>query len=543
MVAQAQEQLANIYPEDSEEGRPIAYLWARTILCEGPLCGTTVPLVRSVELNRKTGLSFSFEPKGKDIQVRISVKGGGFGPTIRGGSAVCPVCDYVTPSKNVRRQLAGRRGGSHDARLICCIYETEGGREFRLPTPKQERVAKQLAIARESGDFSAFMDHALKIPDAPINPVRPSANARGLSPVTKIGISKFADLFSPRQLLALATLSEEIRSIYAELSRSTVPTKDSDFAAAVCACLACAVDRLADYNNSLCTWVSAGGFIGHAFTKQALSNVWDFAEVYPFSSATGSFQGAIEWVCRVIEANSFDASSSASAIQADARTLSLPQASADAFITDPPYYAEIPYADISDFFYIWMKQSLETVFPSLFVFDLVDKDMELIVTESCRGIKKDANYFEEGFKVFCENLRNITRPSGIGLIVFANAKTSVWESMLQAVLDGGLQVVASWPIDTEMPNRTRAQNAASLQSSIHIVCRPRIGADASDQSRSIGDWRDVLYELPPRVREWMTRLDQEGVAGADAIFACLGPALEIFSRYARVEKAMANEFH
>lgn len=537
IAARVQDQLASLYPVGSDGARPIAYLWARTILCEGPLCGARVPLVRSVELDRKAGIQFSFEPDGKDIKIRLPVTKGGFGPTIRGGSAVCPVCGYVTPSKNVRRQLASRRGGSHDARLICCVYEGKGGRYFRLPTPIEEKICEQLGTTREDGDFSSFVDRALKIPNAPINPVRPSANTRGVSAVTKIGINHFADLFSPRQLIALAILSEEIGPIYTELSRSDPPTIESDFAAAVCACLACAVDRLADYNSSLCRWVSAGGFIGNAFTKQALSNVWDFAEVYPFSSATGSFQGAIEWVCRVIEANSFAVSSSASVIQADARSLMLPEASADAFITDPPYYAEIPYADISDFFYIWMKQSLQIVFPTLFVSNLVDKDKELIVTESCPGINKDANYFEVGFKAFCGNLRSITRPSGIGLIVFANAKTSAWESMLQAVLDGGLQVSASWPIDTEMPNRARAQKAASLQSSIHIVCRPRADSDLSDRSSSVADWRDVLYELPPRVRDWMTRLDQEGIAGADAIFACLGPALEIFSRYTRVEKA------
>ncbi|MFH1737982.1 MAG: hypothetical protein ABIH23_03160 [bacterium] len=348
LTGNAQEQLSSVYPENDQGVRPIAYLWARTILCEGPLCGATVPLVRSVELDRKTGVNFSFEPKGKDIQIRFLGREKGFGPTIRGGAAVCPVCHYVTPSRNVRSQLASRRGGSHDARLICCVYPTEGRREFRLPTPTDALAVKQLAINRESGNSSDFRGKGLSIPDAVINPVRPSANARGLSPVTKIGINKFADLFSPRQLMALTILSEEIGSIYTELSRSAGPGENSDFAAAVCACLSCAVDRLADYNNSLCTWVSSGGFIGHAFTKQALSNVWDFAEVYPFSSVTGSFQGAIEWVCRVIEANSFDACSSASVIQADARSLTLPEASADAFITDPPYYAEIPYEVATD---------------------------------------------------------------------------------------------------------------------------------------------------------------------------------------------------
>src|SRR5207247_7603129 len=214
------------------------------------------------------------------------------------------------------------------------------------------------------------------------------------------------------------------------------------------------------------TWVSACGFIGHAFTKQALSNVWDFAEVYPFSSSTRSFQSALNWVCGVIKANSFEGSHSGTVIQSDARDLSLPDNSADACITDPPYYAEIPYADISDFFYVWMKQSLGRVFPDLFNTPLVPKTKELIVTNSCSEVRKDPTYFEEGFQTVSERLRKIVKPHGITVMVFANAKTTAWEAMLQAILNGGLQVLASWPIDTEMTNRTRARGAASLQSSI-----------------------------------------------------------------------------
>jgi hypothetical protein len=184
-----------------------------------------------------------------------------------------------------------------------------------------------------------------------------------------------------------------------------------------------------------------------------------------------------------------------------------------------------------------MKQSLGRVFPDLFNTPLVPKAKELIVTNSCPEVRKDANYFEKGFQTVSERLRQIVKPNGIVVIVFANAKTAAWESMLQAILNGGLQVLGSWPIDTEMTNRTRARGAASLQSSIHIVCRPRENPDGSLRANEIGDWRDVLQELPRRIHDWMPRLDEEGVVGADAIFACLGPALEIFSRYARVEKA------
>ena len=330
----------------------------------------------------------------------------------------------------------------------------------------------------------------------------------------------------------MAVLTSLIDDLSADVKRSG----DPDFAAAACACLACAVDRLADYNSSLCTWVASGGFIGHAFTKQALSNVWDFAEVCPFSGATGSLQGALDWVINVLENNINSPPGSATVRQADARTQVLPDQSVDVFVTDPPYYSEIPYADISDFFYIWMRQSLGNIYPDILALPRVDRRNELVVTNSCEGLIKDQAFFESGFRKFCESLRRETKPSGIGVIVFANAKTSAWEAMLQAAVDAGLQVVASWSIDTERASRTRARSAASLQSSIHLVCRPR--QDRHGVLREeIGEWRDILAELPRRIHEWMPRLAQEGIVGADAIFACLGPALEIFSGYSRVEKS------
>jgi len=212
----------------------------------------------------------------------------------------------------------------------------------------------------------------------------------------------------------------------------------------------------------------------------------------------------------------------------------------DVTCTDPPYFAAIPYADLSDVFYVWLKRGLRGRDAAYFRETLVDKDHELIVTNSAKGPSgevKDEEFFARGMTRALSRARDITKPGGIACIVFADSSTTAWEAMLRAVIEGGWVVTASWPIDTEMQNRTRAQASASLQSSVFLVCRPRERQDGELETDLVGDWRDVISALPGRIHEWMPRLAKEGIVGADAIFACIGPALEVFSRYSRVEKS------
>jgi superfamily II DNA or RNA helicase len=207
-------------------------------------------------------------------------------------------------------------------------------------------------------------------------------------------------------------------------------------------------------------------------------------------------------------------------------------------------FAAIPYGDLSEFFYVWLRPALGGKDPALFGTPLIERNSELIVTNAQRGPEgqaKDTVFFSTEMSLALKQCRRIVEPKGIGCIVFADASTDSWEAMLGAVLSAGWIVTASWPLDTEMVNRTRARKSASLQSSIHIVCRPRETSDSTMRSDSIGDWRDVLAELPKRIHEWMPRLAAEGVVGADAIFACLGPALEVFSRYSH-EVVLLKEY-
>ena len=267
--------------------------------------------------------------------------------------------------------------------------------------------------------------------------------------------------------------------------------------------------------------------------------LWDFAEAVAISESSGSWSSMVERTGYALAAAIMPTENRGQTVQCSAARHVLPENSANAFITDPPYYDAVPYAHLSDFFYVWLRRSLTTVHEELLREAVVPKDEEIAVDrphELSNSSHDIAFYERELTKAFAEG-RRVLRPDGIGTIVFASKTTASWEAILKAAVDAGWVITGSWPIDTEMETRVAAQGQARLASSVHLVCRPRENPDSPLRADEIGDWRDVLQELPHRIHEWMPRLAREGVVGADAIFSCLGPALEIFSRHSRVEKA------
>lgn len=293
-----------------------------------------------------------------------------------------------------------------------------------------------------------------------------------------------------------------------------------------------AVDRHVDQQSSLVTWIPNIEAVSHTFVRQALGITWDYCEPNPFSESGGNLDGAVEWVAKVIDLESKGSGIVGTSSQVDAAKHTLPDDIASLCFTDPPYYDAVPYADLSDYFFVWLKRMLGKRHQLLFNDELTPKKGEIVQLAE-RNEKysfKTKEYFESLMTEALSEARRVVADYGMGVIVFAHKDTGAWETMLSSVINAGWIAVASWPIDTERSVRLRAQGSAALASSVHLVCRPR-------KSSNVGDWRDVLGELPQRMHEWMPRLAAEGVVGADAIFACLGPALEIFSRYSSVEKA------
>lgn len=558
--AEAEKELAEFYPKDPDGATPIAYLWARTILSESPSPDNIpieIPLLRSMWLSQKQGRKFALRwgrdlngsvkteiieriySNGATYQVRVPIlevftpsKDTEVEPgTSKGGSATCPISGYTMSVERVRTQLYERFGGALDARLICVVTVNDFiGKTYRIANNWDLEFISKATLKLKS--YQSQGDPKGWVPSGKLN------HLRGFFNIVLYGMSSWGNIFAQRQLISLNTLIDLVQKCFLLVSEQT---QDSSFSNALLVCLCITVDRLADSLSSLTRWQSSRETNSNTFGRQALPMVWDYIETLPLSGYAGSWGNAIDWVVSVIEANScLDHPGQVENISATNH--SLPDDFAQVTFTDPPYYSAIPYADLSDFFYSWLKKSLGNVFSDLFSSDLSPKADECVSLSHRAAMyrHKDTAWFESMMFKACSETRRITHPLGTGVFVFANKETSGWEAMLMALIQSGWTITASWPIDTEMASRLRAANSAALASSVHLVCRPRENPDGS-LIETIGDWRDVLQELPRRINAWLPRLAHEGVVGADAIFACLGPALEIFSRYSRVERANGDQ--
>jgi len=547
---EAKKELAEFYPKDADGATPIAYIWARTIQCEGPGCGAEVPLIRSLWLCKKSNRSLALQlvpnkkAKRVDFQIIVKQRGGWvnqddhkeksadpkFDGTVKRGSATCPCCNYTTPVARLREQIKKHRGGANHARMFCVVTtkDSEQGRAFRLPTDRDAKVVQKAGQELERRK-KAHTGNISLVPDEQVD-------IRGIRHTWAMiyGLNFWGDYFTNRQLLALTTLTRLVE----EVAVKTAKSDDPGLGVASQTILALGVSRIADISNSFCTWKPSMTQAIHLFARQAIPMTWDFAETSLLSDAAGDYGTTIGNMLRILEGE-IAVGGNGKAEQNSACDHRLPDDSVDLFLTDPPYYDAVPYAYLADFFYVWLRRSLGRSYADLFVAPAVPKDAEIVVDrmhELSNSTHDIAFYERELTRAFAEG-RRIAKPEALGTIVFASKTTASWEAILKAVVDAGWIITGSWPIDTEMETRVSAQGQARLASSVHLVCRPRENPDGSMRTDEIGDWRDVLQELPRRIHEWMPRLAEEGVVGADAIFACLGPALEIFSRYSRVEKA------
>jgi hypothetical protein len=363
------------------------------------------------------------------------------------------------------------------------------------------------------------------VPNEPTPAGGGSGAGRAFS-IHKYGMTTFDTLFTARQLVAMAELTRMVSQIKDQRLRETLAT---------------CVSKLAERNNSCCDWMLEKEYPGHLYTQQVIPASWDFAEAYPLGSSSGSFHQCVKYTVPNILACRVGTDQLGDVFQADAGDLPLPDESISVFFTDPPYYDAVPYSDLADFFFVWLKRALPDTPFSRDPFDpsnsLTPKSLEAVQDESrlVNGQPKDRHFFEQRMQAAFKEARRVLQPTGVCCIVFAHKTTEGWEALLGAMVSAGWVITASWPIATERSSRMRAKESAALESSVHLVCRPR--PDNAD----IGDWGHVLRELPKRVADWMTRLQEEGVRGADLVFACIGPALEVFSRYSKVVDAEERE--
>ncbi|MGI8407602.1 MAG: DUF1156 domain-containing protein [Actinomycetota bacterium] len=530
MRDEAEKRIGHLYPKatlpDGSKANVIAWIWARTVPCPNPACGATLPLVRSFWLGKKMGSEAWIKPVIGGLPGAVVVFEIGHGKhkpdldgTVTRSGAQCLSCSAPVPLSHIRFEgRAGRMG----AQLMAVAADGDRQRVYLPPTEEHVRAAN---VQRPSG--------------APVSEL--PKQALGFR-VQGYGMTEWADLFTNRQLTALTTFSELVGEARSKVKSDSVLAGFSvqvatSYADAIATYLAFVVSRLADRGSTICGWdPNPSGFapkIRNTFARQAVPMTWDYAEGDPFSNSTANALDAVDWIAKVIERT--PASGIGVARQADARAADVRALVA----TDPPYYDNIGYADLSDFFYVWLRESLRAVHPSLFETMVTPKSAELIATPFRHGgSRADSEaYFEEGFVDVFQRCRELS-PEGLPMTLFYAFKqaekeggdgvaSTGWSTMLEGLAASGWMVTATWPMRTELANKI-GMKANMLASSVVLACRPRSErAGVTDRQGLI---RTLQDELPGPLRE----LQKAHIAPVDLRQAAIGPGMAVFSRFARV---------
>jgi adenine-specific DNA methylase len=490
--------IGRFYPTEPDGSIPVAFLWARTVSCTAPSCRATIPLIRQFWLCKKKGrniaLKVILDQDAKRCRFAVvENKAIDFDPEagiVRDGKALCPFCEHVVDGEYLRSESkAGRMGEQLTA--VVTVKKKTVGKRYRPATSQDEHLF---------GEARSFLNSRLAadpklVPDETLPHDRPSPNSRGLSAVVRYGLDSFGKLFNARQLLALSTFA----SIAKRAVDCVEEVHDKDYAAAVGAFLSLGVSRLADFNSSLCVFNNVGGRgVKNTFARQALPMVWDYAESAPFNEQGANWQACIDAATKTIRNAAM--SEAVSVQRGSATKLAMADNALDAVITDPPYYDSVPYSDLSDFFYVWLKRSVTGSLADAFRTPLTPKQNELIAYygPGKRSIQKLPEWYEQRMAEAFREAQRVLDPNGISCVMFAHKTTAAWESIIGALIHSGLVVTGSWPIRTERAARMVAQNAASLASSVTLICRKRT------LNAGVGLWDDVQSALKSEIKE---RLD------------------------------------
>lgn len=510
---------------------PVAYLWTRTVRCKNPNCGATVPLLRRSWLCDKAGRRFAAHPvldvKEKRVEYVVRDMGAtgsaGWDPNSgsEGGSISCPFCSTVADAEYVQRQGRERRTSTQPVAVVT----VRPGRKGKVYVSADDTTVPRLLESRLAALIKAS---GISIPTESINSLRPSPNARGLSAVTRHGLTFFMDLFTIRQLLVLITFIRAIQQLKA-VNRDAHGRVIAAYAGIL-------LDKVLSRFSTFSPWDTSRESVVLAFGKHMLPMVWDFAEPNVLVNTSGSWQSALSDVVASISALC-DTGVPATCARGTATSASGHVPRCDAIITDPPYYDNIPYADISDFYYVWLKRSVGDVFAEHFGTELTPKKAEATALSSRHRGDMDAakGEYETMMEQCFRQAHDILVPGGPLVIVYAHKTTLGWSTLVDALRRAGFMVTEAWPIDTEYAGHRKA-DTASLASSIFLVARTRAPADG------VGNYEDdVQPDLQQIVRERVETLWEMGIAGADLVIACVGAGLRAFTRYERVEYANGEE--
>lgn len=538
-IAEGREDLT---PLVDQELTVIAWLWARTVECPNPACGGEMPLVRSFWLSTKKNSQAWVRPivdqRAKTVRFTVCTTGRPEEPPKigRGASFRCLICKQIADEKAVRAEFKAKRDGSQ---LMAVVAEGRANRIYLPPVQDQADAARR---ARPKWK-----------PEEQMNQATPNlVSGRGY------GIAHWHELFTSRQLLALTTFSDLIIQARQQVLRDALAAGMPDdrkgiavggsgataYADALAMYLSFCIDKSTLTNCTAATWQTDPDRLTQAFSRQALPMTWDYAEANPFSEAGGGFALTGQAIFEVL-ANLPEAKPDAVVRQLDAQTsLGVPQNSVIA--TDPPYYDNIGYADLSDFFYVWLRRSIGKIFPDLFRTVLVPKSQELVAaTYRFDDDKASAKqFFDSGLGRAFGQMRAVQNPAYPLTLFYAFKQAEAaeggddesvavvstgWETMLEGLLRAGFEVVGTWPMRTELTGNLK-KNVGALASSILLVCRPR-----AESARVVTrkEFIDALREELPRA---LKRLQHGNIAPVDLAQAAIGPGMAVFSSYDKVKE-------
>lgn len=551
-VDRAQERFAGVFPEEPDDIRIEGYVWARTIVC--PHCDGLIPLSPNWRLaKRGTGVRLHPDAAKKrcrfEIVEKTSLQSSG---TVTGGDAKCPYpeCHRVVDSEEIHRQA---QAGTMGDQLYAVVYKkriksmTKAGkvrlkweRGYRAPTVSDDNAETvQRRLEEREAEWAALdlvPSEAIPIGLKTAEPLR-------------FGYRRWRDLFAPRQLLGHVIGVE----VFGELVRRMDP-KD-ELSRVALAYLSLSLDKLRDYNSRMTRWHSGREVIVNTFDRHDFAFKWSYAEMAPLIVGRG-----YEWVIKqttkcinelvaLVRPDALGNDRQGTLLAEEARSARQPPAvtitcrsatnlnhvdgsSVDAVVMDPPYYDNVMYAELSDFFYVWLKRTAGQLYPELFTQNLTDKENEAVANlarfQGQKGAKALAgrDYQERMAEIFTECHR-VLKPDGILTVMFTHKATGAWDALTTGLMKAGFTITASWPVNTEAEGSLHIKDKSAANSTIFLVCRPRKAREDGE----VAYWEDVEPKVAAAVRARIEEYQAAGISGVDLYLSCFGPALEEFAKH------------
>lgn len=507
ILAETEKEVGYLYPADEKGKKPVAYYWARTIQCSNPSCGAEVPMLKQFYLVKTSQKKVYLNPIITGKTIRFEIKRGScehLKPFLKGRecSLICPCCGSITSGRDVKQNCHDHHIGS---RFLAVIEEGENGKEYRTPSNHEKEIV--------GSELPNVLGPSEMLPQNDTQNVK----------IPHWGFNTWGSMFSNRQLFVLNSLVGKYQDL-------TSGWQVDEYHIALSTLIAIMVDKETDYYNSFCTWHVGRDTLGHLFTKQAIPMVFDYAETNVFSESTGCFKNMIDWVVRYIISESSTTFAANFAHHTSGDQSQFEEKSLTSVVTDPPYYDAIAYADLSDFFYVWLKKLLDGKMPIIFSTPLTPKTDECTaVKHRFKGDEEKANrHFEDKLTEIFDCIEKQT--SDIVSIMFAHQSTKAWTTLCNSILGARMNITGSWPMDTEMANRSIGLAGAALESSVTVACRP-------SERKGFADFDEVKHDIRQLVKAEVEKLYGLGFRGADLLTACFGQAVSVFGHYKLVETA------